>query len=691
MSVDLKLLLVEDSVDDEILLVRELTQKGYAVDRVRVDTAPALRSALQRRPWDLVISDHSMIGFDPFSALAIVREYDEIVPFVIVSGVIREEQAVEAMAAGAADYVMKSNLARLAPAIERELTEADGRRLRRIAEQEVRQVAAIVESSFDAIIGQAPDGTVTSWNPAAQRIFGYGAAEMVGQPIARLAPDDHLGELGRLFDRLGTGARVVEHEAIRVTKDGRRLDVSLTISPIQNELGTTVGTSTIARDITERNRARSHLVHLADHDPLTGLYNRRRFDQELDRQIALTRRYSNPATLLLVDLDNFQSVNDTMGHGAGDILLCRIAGALRVALRETDIIARLGSDEFVILLPETNAKVAHDVADSLLAVVADRPASGSQGLALTASVGIAPLTAGVTASELMVQAELALYDTKDRGRNGVAEYKPEARERLAARIGWADRIRRGLDERRFSLFFQPIVDLTTGSVGHGELLLRLTEGETVIAPGGFIEIAEHNGMIREIDRWVIHSAIELLGRSGVLPAEKITINLSGRSFADRDLADIIEDDIQRSQVDPSRLIFEIKETAVIANIDEAITLAGRLKRAGCGVAIDDFGSAFGSFYYLKHLPVDLLKIDGEFIRRLPSAKVDQLMVCAMAQVADGLDLPVVAKFVEDAATVKLLDEYRIRYGQGYHLGRPRPLADGERGLPASENQPAAPA
>lgn len=690
MTVDLKLLLVEDSADDEALLIRELNQKGYAVDHVRVDTAPALRSALQQRPWDLVISDHSMIGFDPFSALAIVREYDEIVPFVIVSGVIREERAVEAMAAGAADYVMKSNLARLVPAIERELTEADGRRRRRLAEQEVRQVAAIVESSFDAIIGQALDGTVTSWNPAAQRIFGYGAAEMVGQPIARLVPDDHLGELGRLFDRLDTGARVAECEAIRVTKDGRRLDVSLTISPIHNELGTTVGTSTIARDITERNRARSHLIHLADHDPLTGLYNRRRFDQELERQIALMRRYNNPATLLLVDLDNFKSVNDTMGHGAGDTLLCRIAGALRVALRETDIIARLGGDEFVILLPETNAKVARDVADSLRAAVAERPVAGSHGITLSASVGIAPLTAAVTASELMVQAELALYDTKDRGRNGVAEYKPEAHERLTARIGWADRIRRGLDERRFSLFFQPIVDLATGNVGHGELLLRLTEGEAVIAPGGFIEIAEHNGMIREIDRWVIRSAIDLLGRSSVLPSEKITINLSGRSFADRDLADIIADDIQRSQVDPSRLIFEITETAVIANIDEAITLADRLKRAGCGIAIDDFGSAFGSFYYLKHLPVDLLKIDGEFIRRLPSAKVDQLMVCAMAQVADGLDLPVVAKFVEDAETVKLLNEYRIRYGQGYHLGRPRPLTDVERALPASGSQPTAP-
>jgi diguanylate cyclase (GGDEF)-like protein/PAS domain S-box-containing protein len=673
MTVDLKLLLVEDSADDEILLVRELSRKGYAVDHMRVETAAAMRSALEQQRWDLVISDHSITGFDPLSALALVREYDEIIPFVIVSGAIREEQAVEAMAAGAADYVMKGNLARLAPAIERELAEAAGRRHRRVAEQEVRRIAAIVDSSFDAIIGHELDGTVTSWNPAAQRILGYSAVEMVGHPIDEIVPADRHDELQGLLARLGAGGRVEEHETIRVTKDGRRLDVALTISPIHDEHGAVVGNSTIARDITDRNRARSHLVHLADHDALTGLYNRRRFEAEVERQITLRRRYSNPATLLLLDLDNFKAVNDTMGHGAGDSLISDIASALQAALRETDIVARLGGDEFVILLPETDARAAYQVAESLRAAVADHPAFGSHGLAITASVGIAPLTPDVTASELMVQADLALYDIKDRGRNGIAEYKPEARERLTARIGWTDRIRRGLDEHRFSLFFQPIIDLTSGHVGHGELLLRLTEDETVIAPGNFIEIAEHHGIILEIDRWVIRTAIELLGSPGALPADKVTINLSGRSFADPDLADTIENELLRLRADPARLIFEITETAVIANIDDAITLAERLKSVGCGVALDAFGSGFGSFCYLKHLPVDLLKIDGEFIRRLPSAKVDQLIVRAIAQVADGLGLPIIAEFVEDAETVKLLSEYGITYGQGYHLGRPRPL------------------
>jgi diguanylate cyclase (GGDEF)-like protein/PAS domain S-box-containing protein len=688
MTVDLKLLLIEDSTDDEVLLVRELHRKGYAVDHVRVDSSATLRSALEQRGWDLVISDHSMAAFDPLSALAIVREYDEIIPFVIVSGAIKEEQAVEAMAAGAADYVMKGNLARLAPAIERELAEAGGRRRQRLAEQEVRRIAAIVDSSFDAIIGQALDGTVTSWNPAAQRILGYSAVEMVGQSTDGIVPADRRDELQHLLAHLGVGGRVEEHETIRVTKDGQRLDVSLTISPIHNEHGAIVGNSTIARDITERNRAQSHLVHLADHDPLTGLYNRRRFEIEIERQIALRRRYNNPATLLLLDLDNFKSVNDTLGHGAGDRLLCDIASALTAALRETDVVARLGGDEFVILLPETDATAAHRVAESLRAVVADNPAFGSEGLAVTASVGIAPVTRGVTSSELMVQADLALYDIKDRGRNGIAEYETDSRERLAARIGWADRIRRGLDEDRFSLFFQPIIDLASGHVGYGELLLRLTEDEAVLAPGNFIEIAEHHGIILEIDRWVIHTAIELLGRPGALPVDKITINLSGRSFADPDLADMIESDLRRLHADPARLIFEVTETAVIANIDDAVTLAERLKNVGCGVALDDFGSGFGSFYYLKHLPVDLLKIDGEFIRHLPSAHVDQLIVRAIAQVADGLGLPIVAEFIEDAETVKLLNDYGITYGQGYHLGRPRPLlAPVGRVLPTSGSHP----
>jgi diguanylate cyclase (GGDEF)-like protein/PAS domain S-box-containing protein len=673
MTVDLKLLLVEDSADDELLLVRELRLKGYAVDHARVETAGEMRSALEQRPWDLVISDHSMTAFDPLSALALLREYDEIIPFVIVSGAIKEEAAVEAMAAGAADYVMKGNLARLAPAIERELAEAAARRGHRLGEQEMRRIAAIVDSSFDAIIGQAIDGTVTSWNPAAQRIFGCSALEMVGHPMDRIVPADRHDELRDLLAKLASGGRVEEYETIRVTKDGRQLDVSLTMSPIGDEHGAMVGNSTIARDITERNRVRSHLVHLADHDPLTGLYNRRRFEVEVERQIALRRRYSNPATLLLVDLDNFKSVNDTLGHAAGDGLLCDVASALKVALRETDIVARIGGDEFVVLLPETDLRAAHHVAASIRAVVADQPAFGSHGLAVTASVGIAPLSPGVTASELMVQADLALYDVKDKGRNGIAEYKADARARLTARIGWADRLRRGLDEHRFSLFFQPIIHLASGHVGHGELLLRLTEDETVITPGEFIEVAEHHGIILEIDRWVIRSAIELLGHPGALPADKITINLSGRSFADPELADIIEHDLRRLHADPSRLIFEITETAVIANIDDAVTLAERLKNVGCGVALDDFGSGFGSFYYLKHLPVDLLKIDGEFIRNLPSAKVDQLIVHAISDVADGLGLPIVAEFIEDAETVDLLRKYGVAYGQGYHVGRPSPL------------------
>ena len=374
-----------------------------------------------------------------------------------------------------------------------------------------------------------------------------------------------------------------------------------------------------------------------------------------------------------MDLDNFKYVNDTLGHEAGDELICALANDLKGSLRETDIVARLGGDEFALLLLQTDATAAHRVADTLRAVIADHPSTGSRGLAITASVGIAPLAPGVNASELMVQADLALYEVKERGRNGVAQYEPEARERLAARIGWVDRIRRGLDEHRFSFHFQPIVDLANRHVAQGELLLRLTEDQTLIAPGNFIEIAERNGIILEIDRWVVGSAIELLSRPGALPADKITINLSGRSLANPDLADTIENDLRRSRVDPSRLIFEVTETAVIANIDDAVKLTERLKAVGCGVALDDFGSGFGSFYYLKYLPVDLLKIDGEFIRHLPSAKVDQLMVRAIAQVAEGLGVRTVAEFIEDAETVKILGEYKIDYGQGYYLGRPHPL------------------
>jgi diguanylate cyclase (GGDEF)-like protein/PAS domain S-box-containing protein len=671
---ELNLLLAEDDDDDEALLLRELRKAGYHVKHTRVQNEVTMRAALEAQRWDLVISDHSMPGFDPMRALALLREYDGIVPFLIVSGAIPEEEAVEAMAAGVSDYVMKGNLTRLPPAIERELAEAEERRRRRRAEGEVRRIAAIVDSSFDAIIGETLDGEVTSWNPAAERIFGFRADEMVGKRMDVLVPPEHKKELDELVARVLNGERVEEHETVRLTKDGGLLDVSLTISPIRDEHGAIAGISKIARDITERKRTEEQLIHLSDHDALTGLFNRRRFEEELARLVAYTRRYrAAPAALLLLDLDNFKYVNDTLGHGAGDRLICSVAAVLRRGLRETDVLARLGADEFAILLPQVDAEGARTAAESLREAIATQPPLGAPGLTITASVGIATITGDALVSDPLVHADLALQDIKERGRNGVSEYRPEDRERLATRIGWEDRIRRALDEDRFVLYFQPIVDLATGKVTKGEVLLRLVENGEVIPPGAYLDVAERSGLILDIDRWVVRTAIELLAKPGALPAERVEVNLSGRSLQETGLVESIEADLVRTGVDPSRLIFEITETAVIANMDDAARLARRLQAAGCKVALDDFGTGFGSFYYLKYLPVDVLKIDGEFIRNLPASPTDQLMVKAIAQVAQGLGVTTVAEFVEDAETVLLLAEYGIDFGQGYHLGRPHAL------------------
>ena len=534
-----------------------------------------------------------------------------------------------------------------------------------------RQLAAIVENSFDAIIGQDLQGRVTSWNPAAERIFGYGAHEMIGRRVDRLVPGDRRAERTALIERVFRGERVEQHETVRLTKDGRIIDVSLTISPIRDPDGSVVGVSGIARDITERRRIEAQLQYLADHDALTGLVNRGRFGEELERVIAYAARYGEPAALLVIDLDNFKYFNDTHGHRAGDTLIRAVASTLRRRMRTTDTLARLGGDEFAVLLARVDAGQARSVALDLLGAVREC----LPGTPVTASIGIAAFDDEVSAEDLLSRADLAMYEVKDRGRDGIAVYSTAGHQRLTHRVSWEDRIRRALSEDAFTLDFQPIVDLTSGRIVQGELLLRMRgdHGEP-IAPSAFLGVAERSGLIAEIDRWVVRRAIAAMAdpRHAML-TPRVEINLSQVSIDDPELPDFIEEQLAIARVEPSRLIFEITETAAVANMEDAARFAERLRAAGCGFALDDFGTGFGSFYYLKHLPIDYVKIDGDFIRELPDAPTDQLMVQAMVKVSKGLDMKTIAEWVTDDATVTLLRSYGIDLAQGFHLGRPRPL------------------
>jgi diguanylate cyclase (GGDEF)-like protein/PAS domain S-box-containing protein len=537
----------------------------------------------------------------------------------------------------------------------------------------------VVQSTRDAIVTKTQDGTITSWNHGAEQLYGFTVEEAIGQPIALIEPAHRAGEQQKILETLLSGESIDNFETEGVHKDGTVIAVSLTVSPVTDANGRIVSTAIIARDTTERVRYEERLRHMADHDQLTGLFNRRRFDEQLKRELARAGRYAAHSAVLSIDIDNFKGVNDSAGHAAGDAVLVQVARVLANRFRSTDVVARLGGDEFAVLLSAVGVDEARAAAEDLLTEIRASPANyGGRPFRISASIGVNAFESDdATAGEVLVNADLAMYAAKTAGRDRVVVYTaPEARKaRAMAKLTWSQRIQDALDRDRFVLHLQPILELATGEIKHGELLLRMKgERGKLIAPGAFLPAAERFGLIHAIDRWVVARAIQLIAES-IGPVPQVGINLSGESVVgDPELLRMIERELKRSSVDPSKLIFEVTETAAIANMPEATEFARGLTGLGCSLALDDFGTGFGSFYYLKHLPVSYVKLDGEFIQNLPRSEVDEHMVKAIVGVSQALGIKTVAESVADAETIGLLQKHEVDYAQGYFVGKPTPLS-----------------
>jgi diguanylate cyclase (GGDEF)-like protein/PAS domain S-box-containing protein len=546
----------------------------------------------------------------------------------------------------------------------------------------------LLSSAGEGIYGMGPDGRTSFVNPAAARMLGWAADELTGRPLHEVVharPTSGPRHDGDFCPLQIPHRQLGEHhtaEDVFNRRDGSHFPVAYILTPIRDG-GEVSGAVITFNDITERKRFESQLRYLADRDPLTGLFNRRHFEAELGRQVAHADRHAPAGAALLLDLDNFKYVNDTLGHGAGDDLIRSISGVLRGRLRETDVVARLGGDEFAVLVVDADAakaeKVAADLGEAVrrnVITVGDRP------LRVTASIGVAPLRRReLTAEEVLMEADIAMYRAKEAGRDRYAVYTPEAARRVGVTAGltWVERIRRALDEDLFVLYAQPILNLASGRMSHVELLLRMRgEQGDVVLPGAFLPPAERFGLIQEIDRWVVGQAIQLIADQrdqGQALETLVAINLSGRSVGDPGLPDLIERELAARGVGAASLVFEITETSAIANMEEARRFADRLAKLGCRLALDDFGAGFGSFYYLKYLPLDYLKIDGDFITNLPRSPVDQHMVKAMVDVARGLGMKTIAEFVGDEPTLALLPKLGVDYAQGFHIGSPAPIEE----------------
>lgn len=549
----LRVLQVEDTEDDAAQVAAALTRAGFHVYGRRVHSASGLRRELEDSEWDLVIADYTSPRFSGQKALAIVREEHPDLPFIFVSDTNGEDTAVAAMRTGAHDYVMKSNLARLAPAVERELREASVRRERHLANQRV--------------------------------------------------------------------------------------------------------------------------AYLAYHDSLTGLPNRALFQDRLQQAILRAHRDERGVSVLLIDLDGFKEVNDALGHHAGDEVLQEVAVRLRSALRASDTVARLGGDEFAVLLPATDVNRAELAARKILHDLQHPFVADGRPVAVSASIGIAGVPwHAATGDELLQKADSAMYIAKA-DKSGYIVYNPQRDQRIYQRLSLASSMRQAIDGRQFSVDYQPIIHINTGTVLAVESLVRWNHPELGrLLPDDFIRVAEHTGLVNPLTSFVMDRALTDWPKSARPESCGIAINVSPRSLHHAAFPGRVREILEVHGAAPESLTLEITENLVMSDPDGSLRCLNELHDMGVRLVIDDFGKGYSSLSYLRRLPVDEIKIDRSFLLGLADGEDDTLVRC-MIDLAHNLGMTAVAEGVETDAVLQQLAELNCDAAQGYFICRPASVGD----------------
>jgi diguanylate cyclase (GGDEF)-like protein/PAS domain S-box-containing protein len=542
------------------------------------------------------------------------------------------------------------------------------------AQEAAQRLAAIVQSSSDAIYSVAADMTVTTWNAAAERLLGRPAAEMLGHPIASVWPPEHL-ELNRsMFERAFTGEVITDVETMQLHRDGSRVAVTVSWSPIKDDSGAITGVSVIARDITQRRQLEEQLVRQALHDPLTGLANRVLFADRLEHALARGRRPGVTVAILVIDLDGFKDINDSLGHDAGDDLLTIAGMRLQGHARPDDTVARLGGDEFGVLLEDIAAAEAVRSAEALLEGLATPIVLRDRDLTPTASIGIA-IAAGEDAETLLRNADTAMYAAKRQGKGRYALFEPAMHATVVERLDLAADLSRAVEKRQLNLRYEPQMNLESGRICCLEALVRWrhpTRGE--VSPGEFIPLAEETGMILAIGRWVLREACRQVKawqeRWPTPPPLTIAVNLSARQLQHPGIVDEVSAALAAAGLDPQSLVLEITETAIMEQLDAAITILTELRRLGVRLALDDFGTGYSSLSYLQRLPVDILKIDRSFVAGVARSIEDSALARGILTLAQTLGLETIAEGIETAEQLAALRELGCQLGQGYFFARP---------------------
>jgi len=581
-------------------------------------------------------------------------------------------------------------------------------------EKELAQVT--LQSIGDAVIATDAAGYISTLNPVAEQLTGWSTSEAKGLPLAsvlRIVDETTRQQVENIAEIALCEGRIVDqgHNSLLIARNNREFAIDHCVAPIHASSGKIVGAVVVFRDVTQVRTQARQLTWQATHDPLTQLVNRREFEYQLEQALHSAQGYGQEHVMLSLDLDRFKIVNDTSGHAAGDELLRQVSQLFKTKIRKTDILARLGGDEFAVLLYNSPVERGLNVAESLLrSIQGFRFGWQDKTFSIGVSIGLVainPKTASTSA--ILSAADMACYAAKNKGRNRVQVYEAGDRELIKqhGETEWVVQINQALEENRFCLYSQPIVHLlnspTTGS--HCEILLRLQlETGQLVSPMAFIPAAERYNLMHTIDCWVIRTLFSklskfftanLLVQNPEVDSEKIvtfpagsvlsnpqssfgkypslySINLSGDSINEEKFIEFIQEQFSIHQIPPEIICFEITETVAIGNLSKAASVILQLKELGCQFALDDFGSGMSSFAYLKSLPVDYLKIDGNFIKNIADNPIDIAMVEAITKIAHLMGIKTIAEYVENQRIMDQLNELGVDYAQGYYFGKPLP-------------------
>lgn len=562
--------------------------------------------------------------------------------------------------------------------------------IRHIANQVFTQkeLAEITLHSIgDAVITTDATGNIRNMNPAAEKLTGWTNLDARGRPsqdIFKIVDAETKQPVANPIEICLKEAKVtaLSTACVLLRNDGTELAIEDSAAPILDRQGIPVGAVLIFYDVRQIQHIPRLLSIQASRDALTGLCNRHEFELQVAGMLENAIKQNRQHAFAYIDLDLFKLVNETCGHSVGDRLLCQIAHLLKQIIPDSALLARMGGDEFGLLLTDTSIDQAKQIAEQLCKVISRFNFSfGKHRFDISISIGLVPINASsASVTELLRQADSACFTAKEKGRNRIQVYYPDD-NKLRSRqkeMSWVSRINNAFNNNQFLLYGQIIEPNQPLLTRHIEILLRMRdESGNVVSPGEFLPAAERYGLMSKLDRWVISQSMTTLSKYFKSHSTDLicNINLSGLSLVDESLQDFIAQQLDYHQVPPASVCFEITETAAISNFELAISFMLNIKALGCSFALDDFGSGLSSFGYLKRLPVDYLKIDGALVKEVKEDHVSQAMVAAISQIGRVMGVKTVAEFVENEDILSFIRSAGIDFAQGYCLHRPQPLIE----------------